>query len=94
MVRQIREPNLLMVWQRSLETLRRAKRWIIIGYSLPGEDLAIRSILMRAERGHQASPNIEVFQRDATLLDRFRLLFPSCRYELGGIERFIDDLRT
>jgi hypothetical protein len=92
MVRQFRDPNLLTVWQRSLEALRRARQWVIIGYSLPGEDLAIRSILMRAERGHEGAPEVAVYQRDPALEGRFRLLFPNCRYEVGGVERFIDQL--
>lgn len=41
MVRQVRDPNLLSVWQNSLEALRKAEKWIIIGYSLPGEDLGM-----------------------------------------------------
>lgn len=92
MVRAVRDANLLSVWQRALEALRTAERWAIIGYSLPGEDLAIRSIFTRAERAHRGPLEVVVFQRGGTLEDRFRLLFPDCRYETGGIERFIEQL--
>lgn len=47
-VRSIRDANLLSVWNAALEDLRRAHEWILIGYSLPSEDIAIRSLLLRA----------------------------------------------
>jgi hypothetical protein len=39
---------LLEIWQTALEALREAETWYIIGYSLPPEDVAIRTILLRA----------------------------------------------
>lgn len=50
MVRDIRDAHLLNVWRSATEALRTAKEWYIIGYSLPHEDLAIRS--MRVTRHH------------------------------------------
>jgi NAD-dependent SIR2 family protein deacetylase len=59
LVRTYRLPQLLATWAAATEALRRADEWIFVGYSLPPEDLAIRSLLFRAwhARGqHNADP--------------------------------------
>ncbi len=48
LVRNIREPHLLSIWNAALEDLRLSHEWIFIGYSLPMEDIAIRALLLRA----------------------------------------------
>jgi hypothetical protein len=95
MVRDIRNATLLSVWQSSLEALRRATRWVIIGYSLPPEDLAIRSMLIRAFRTAPKAPVVEVYeqgvQRTVTL--RYQLLFgPNAQVSAGGMAQFVDGL--
>lgn len=97
MVRSIQEPNLLTVWRSAVEAMRTADEWIIAGYSLPPEDIAIRSILMRAYHGRGRKgrpPRIRVVQReqDTTLEGRYRLLFADCTFEYGGFERFTEGL--
>jgi hypothetical protein len=97
MVRTIHDPNLLTIWRSALEALRVADRWIIAGYSLPPEDLTIRSILLRAYYGRgrkRKPPTIQVIQRDREkpTEDRYRLLFPDCRFEYDGFERFVESL--
>jgi NAD-dependent SIR2 family protein deacetylase len=94
MVRSIQDPNLLTIWRSSLEAMRTATEWIIVGYSLPPEDIAIRSIFLRAYHGRGRKgkfPNIRVIQREEdTLMEgRYRLLFPECKFEYGGFEEFI-----
>lgn len=37
------------VWDRALDALRRARRWIFIGYSLPQADFEIRALLKTAQ---------------------------------------------
>ena len=64
MVRQVQDANLLSIWQRALEALRNAKTWIMAGYSLPSEDLAIRSILIRAQQAHEGPLQVRVRQLD------------------------------
>jgi hypothetical protein len=99
-VRQIQDTNLLLVWQRALEALRDSHVWYIIGYSLPPEDLAIRSILMRAYHAHWHSdaPEVHVIQWDGLKGSdreanegRFRLIFPDASFDYTGIEGFIQD---
>ena len=53
-VRNIRDPNLLSLWNAALEDLRCADEWIMAGYSLPSEDVAIRSLLLRAFHSRRA----------------------------------------
>jgi hypothetical protein len=97
MVRSIQDPNLLTIWRSALEAMRTATEWILVGYSLPPEDIAIRSIFLRAYhgRGRQGTvPNIRVIQkdRDKSMEGRYRLLFPDCTFEYGGFEKFIGSL--
>jgi rubredoxin len=97
MVRTIRDPDLLTIWRTALEALRTADEWILAGYSLPPEDIAIRSILLRARngRGRQgAPPTIRVVQykRDPGLEGRYRLLLPESIFEWDGFQAFVEGL--
>ena len=89
LVRDIRDANLLSIWRSALEFMRNAEEWIIIGYSLPPEDLAIRSLLMRAYAGAENPPKITVVQFDEKEKSRYELLFPDCTYRSGGLEKYL-----
>lgn len=99
-VRDVRDPSLLEVWKSSLEFLRNATRWILIGYSLPVEDIGIRSLFVRAAHAREGSrPEVLVIQkatgdsaRDRETVQRYRALFPGCQYTTDGLEAFIDSL--
>jgi hypothetical protein len=92
MVRSVRDPNLLTIWRSALEALRKADEWIVAGYSLPPEDIAIRSILIRGyhARAKQPPPRIRVIQpkADPVMEGRYRLLFPDCEFEYGGFKQY------
>ncbi len=92
MVRSVRDPNLLTIWRSALEALRKADDWIVAGYSLPPEDIAIRSILIRGyhARAKQPPPRIRVVQpkADPVMEGRYRLLFPDCEFEYGGFKQY------
>jgi hypothetical protein len=60
LVRDIRDPNLLQIWKASMEAIRTADQLIMVGYSLPAEDLGIRSIIMRGLNGRSKSRPLEV----------------------------------
>src|SRR6185295_9652724 len=51
LVRDVREPHLLSIWNAALNELRLAHEWNFVGYSLPQEDIAIRTMLLRAYHG-------------------------------------------
>lgn len=93
-VRAVRDPILLEVWRSALKALRQADEWIIVGYSLPPEDVAIRSMLLRAYQGsdNKERPRIVVVQKAEAEpeLTRYRLLFPQHCYLAGGLEAYLD----
>ncbi len=95
-VREIQDPSLLSLWQGALEALRGADRWVVIGYSLPPEDVAIRSMLVRAFHGRERPPHLTVVGRGdgGELEQRYRLLFPDLLYDRGGVEGFVAALST
>jgi NAD-dependent SIR2 family protein deacetylase len=59
-VRDIRDSNLLQIWKSSMEAIRTADKIIFIGYSLPGEDLAIKSVIMRGLNARNKSRQLKV----------------------------------
>jgi NAD-dependent SIR2 family protein deacetylase len=93
LVRDIRDANLLSIWRSALEWMRNAEEWVIAGYSLPPEDLAIRSLLLRAHatapKGNK--PRITVVQVDDKARPNYRVLFPDCTYRTDGLEGFLSD---
>lgn len=88
-VRNVRDANLLGIWQAALEEIRLADRLIILGYSMPAEDITVRSLLMRALNGRPRASSdsreekplrVEVVQLerpDAVVpaFPRFRMVF-------------------
>jgi NAD-dependent SIR2 family protein deacetylase len=96
MVRELREPNLLAVWHGALEALRTADEWIVIGYSLPPEDVTVRSLLLRAFRGRPHPPSVRVVETasDSDLENRYRVLFSEVSFQVGGVEGFVDSLAS
>jgi hypothetical protein len=91
MVRDVRDPNLIGLWQSALEALRTAEDWVIIGYSLPPQDVEIRSMLLRAYRGRPRPPRVRVVQhgRNRGVEGRYRVLFPDLVFDEGGVEGFL-----
>lgn len=70
--------------------LAEAEHWILAGYSLPPQDVAIRSLLLRAHNAHQLKPSIEVVQYGPDQeRGRYEALFPGCRYSETGVETFV-----
>ena len=94
MVRDVRNPNLLTIWHSALEALRTADEWIVIGYSMPPEDVAIRAMLLRAYRGRQRPPRVRLVELGPKeeVEGRYRLLFPDLEFDSGGVEGFVASL--
>ena len=70
LVRNMHDPVLLSIWNAALEDLRRADEWIFIGYSLPSEDVAIRTVLLQALHNHHGAPHVRVALWDKGELKR------------------------
>jgi hypothetical protein len=96
MVRDLRNPNVQAVWHAALEALRAAEEWVFVGYSLPPEDLAIRTLLLRAHRARPSPPEVTVVDRgqQPEVERRYRLLLPGLRFEPGGLEAFVAGLEV
>ena len=91
MVRQVRDHNLLSIWQSALEALRTAEQWIIVGYSLPPQDVDIRSMLLRAFQARPSPPRVRVVElgKNREVEDRYRVLFPDLVFDTGGVEGLV-----
>ena len=103
MVRDVRDPHLLNVWRSATEALRIAKEWYIIGYSLPNEDLAIRSMLLRAfsarglehgsgalsQRAGNPGPDVTVVQKGDSARPAYAAMFSKFKFIEGGLEELV-----
>lgn len=93
-VRDAREVNLTGIWRNALDLLADADRWILVGYSLPPEDVAIRSLLIKAYRIRTGARGrgplrIWIVQRDERARPQYQLLFPDAdAYHADGVETF------
>lgn len=88
--REVLDTNLPHIWHHAQERLRQADEWIIIGYSLPAEDLYIRSMFIRALSGRDAPPKIFVVQKDDLAKSRYLSMMGDISYETGGLEQYIN----
>jgi hypothetical protein len=95
LIRDVRDVNLLEVWKHSLELMRTADEWVIVGYSFPPEDIAIRSLFLRASQGRAQRPRVVVVQKgdDYLTRSRYQVFFPGCDYFTGGLEAYLDGCR-
>ena len=84
--REVSDPSLLQIWRAALMGLWQAEEWLIVGYSFPPEDIAIRSLFTRAYNVRSTPPIVRVVQHGTEAEDRYRAFFPNCSYEAGGLE--------
>lgn len=92
-VRSMNDINLRQIWQGALDALRTAAEWAIVGYSLPQEDVAIRSLLLRgylARAPGEPKPKIAVHLIDRKSEASYKVHFPNCTYSTGGLRGFLD----
>ena len=93
LVRDIRDPNLLQIWNSALEAIRTAHSLVLIGYSLPPEDLAIKSMIMRGMNGRKANLpplKVTVIQQGEEAKQNYLNLFgKSIDYDGCGLEQYL-----
>jgi NAD-dependent SIR2 family protein deacetylase len=94
LVRDIRDINILNVWKSACEELRTADHWFMIGYSLPVEDYAIRSMLIRALKTRKSRPQIDVYlrHRNPETEARYGAFLGEFTYHTTGMEGFIAEV--
>jgi len=88
--RDVNDTNLKYIWNAALEGLRTSGEWVIVGYSLPAEDLNIRSILTRAYVGSERKPKVTVVQRGDSTKKRYEHLFGKFNFMPGGFNKYIE----
>ena len=91
LVRSLASPSLAAVWQSALDALRTASEWTFVGYSLPNEDIAIRSLLLRGYHGRNGRcPQVRVVQHGEAkdVEARYSFLFGDCPVESQGFAHF------
>ena len=77
-------------WMVAKEYLSGARTWIVVGYSLPHYDRAVRALLQEAVYSDTA---IHVFDPDANVPSRFRELTPNVR-SYPGLPEGISELNA
>jgi hypothetical protein len=95
-VRNVFDTNLHEIWKASVEALREANEWVIIGYSLPNEDLNIKGLFLRALYGREKPPSITVVQHGNDAERRFINFFGSdcLTYLNEGLEGYVTQLTS
>lgn len=92
--KQYRLRHLANVWARAQHALMDCDDWYFIGYSLPSDDVHIKSLLLRAwHMRHDAdrrAPGVHVVTNhsDDELLARFRGLFRRPQIDTSGFRAF------
>jgi hypothetical protein len=94
LVRDIRDPNLLQIWNSALEAIRVAPSLVFIGYSLPPEDLAIKSLIMRGMNGRKSTLpplQVTVIQKgDDSKQNYLNLFGKTIDYDGCGLEQYLE----
>jgi hypothetical protein len=95
-IRDIRDPNLLQIWNMAQESIRLADKIVFIGYSLPAEDIAIKSMLLRGlnsnKKFNKGRLTVEVVQQSDAARINYESLITNGKldYRTGGLEKWLD----
>lgn len=95
-VREYRNIHLLTIWREALLTLAHSSEWVFIGYSLPADDIGIRTLLLRArcvrhDIGHEA-PLVTIVtgpDRREETLSRYRGILPQAKLDPDDFAGFV-----
>lgn len=89
LARSVGDRNLQSVWRAAVDALQEATVWYVIGYSMPSEDVAIRSLLCRAAGARTEPLAVQVIQHGRDAEPLYRTLFPDCHYHATGLGAFL-----
>jgi hypothetical protein len=95
-VREYRNVHLLTIWREALLTLARAAQWVFVGYSLPADDVGIRTLLLKARcMRHDVggvAPRVTIVtgpdRREETLA-RYRGILPQAELDPDDFGQFV-----
>ncbi|MEQ1932533.1 MAG: hypothetical protein ABL962_01450 [Fimbriimonadaceae bacterium] len=91
-VREKKVPTIMQsIWDQAEHDLKKAATWIIVGYSLPIYDYAVRDLLKKSS---SASPNIHLLDPSDGIADTYHDLLPNCKItKHKGLPEGIESLR-
>jgi NAD-dependent SIR2 family protein deacetylase len=94
-VRRMDDLNLLNIWNHSHTLLSNASHWIIMGYSLPEEDISIRALFTRAMHCRKTPLRVTVVQHGKDSFDKYNSMFGShsLHFVSGGLVDFLASWR-
>jgi hypothetical protein len=95
-VREYRNVHLLTIWREALLALAHAAQWVFIGYSLPADDVGIRTLLLKARCVRHdvggGAPLVTIVtgpdRRDETLA-RYRGILPQAELDPDDFRQFV-----
>ena len=95
-VREYRNIHLLNIWREALLTLACAGEWVFVGYSLPADDVGIRTLLLKARCMRQdvgGKPPVATIvtgpdRREETLV-RYRGILPQAELDPDDFGHFV-----
>lgn len=95
-VREYRNVHLLTIWREALVALATASHWIFIGYSLPADDVGVRTLLLKArcvrEDLKRTAPRVTVVtgsKSSKETLARYQGIFRDVEHFQGNFEEFV-----
>jgi len=95
-VREYRNVHLLNIWREALLTLALSAKWVFVGYSLPADDIGIRTLLLKARCVRQdlglEAPLVTIVtgpdHREDTL-SRYQGILPNAKLEPDDFGYFV-----
>jgi SIR2-like domain len=100
-VREYRNAHLLNIWQKAMLTLATAPEWIFVGYSLPADDVGVRTLLLKARcMRHdlgEAPPKVTIVtspDHGGETLARYRGIFRAAELDDGGFGSFVERMNA
>lgn len=95
-VREYRNVHLLNIWREALLTLALAAQWVFVGYSLPADDVGIRTLLLKARCVRhdlrKGAPLVTIVtgpDRAEETLARYRGILPQAELAPGDFGQFV-----
>ncbi|HQW12997.1 MAG TPA: SIR2 family protein [Saprospiraceae bacterium] len=88
--RKILDTNLPHIWHNAQERLRTSEEWIIIGYSMPPEDLNIKSMFIRALHARSKPPHISIVQKGEVSRPAYQSIMGDIHYHAEGLEGYVN----
>lgn len=93
-VKSYRNRHLLNIWSSAQRALAASDRWVFVGYSLPDDDIHIKTLLLKAKRmrfdaGKSVRVAVVTERSKPEIEFRFRRLFGDCDFMTHGFERDI-----